>query len=432
LRAFINWLNAVALVLGGPGLFAVAFLDSSFISLPQINDVLVVLMVTEHKSRMPYYALMATLGSVAGCYVIYYLAEKGGETFLRKRLSSGRIDRALNLYKRHGLLALMVPALLPPPAPFKLFVLAAGLAEVRPLAFVSAIAVARGIRYLALGVLAIYYGDAALELMRTKGAVVASGLAGRTRRMTAAPELSIVVPLYNEEPNLLPLVAEITNALRPTAIQYELILVDDGSRDRTFEILTQIQHSDARVRVIRFTRNFGQTAGFAAGFAHARGRFIVTLDGDLQNDPADIPRLLEIARDFDIVCGWRQERKDDFLTRHVPSVAANWLLGLVSGVRIHDNGCSLKVFRAEVVKPLKLRPGSHRYLPALASQLGGRVTEVVVNHRPRQFGESKYGLSRTFKVASDLMRLRGLMREAIDPAADVPTLYEIATVLEAK
>jgi glycosyltransferase involved in cell wall biosynthesis len=250
--------------------------------------------------------------------------------------------------------------------------------------------------------------------------------------MTAAPELSIVVPLYNEEPNLLPLVAEITNALRPTAIRYELILVDDGSRDRTFEILTQIQHSDARVRVIRFTRNFGQTAGFAAGFAHARGRFIVTLDGDLQNDPADIPRLLEIARDFDIVCGWRQERKDDFLTRHVPSVAANWLLGLVSGVRIHDNGCSLKVFRAEVVKPLKLRPGSHRYLPALASQLGGRVTEVVVNHRPRQFGESKYGLSRTFKVASDLMRLRGLMREAIDPAADVPTLYEIATVLEAK
>jgi glycosyltransferase involved in cell wall biosynthesis len=250
--------------------------------------------------------------------------------------------------------------------------------------------------------------------------------------MTAAPELSIVVPLYNEEPNLLPLLAEITNALRPTTIQYELILVDDGSRDRTFEILTQIQHSDARVRVIRFTRNFGQTAGFAAGFAHARGRFIVTLDGDLQNDPADIPRLLEIARDYDIVCGWRKERKDDFLTRHVPSVAANWLLGLVSGVRIHDNGCSLKVFRAEVVKPLKLRPGSHRYLPALASQLGGRVTEVVVNHRPRQFGESKYGLSRTFKVASDLMRLRGLMREAIDPAADVPTLYEVATVLEAK
>ena len=178
MRAFINWLNAIALTMGGPGLFTIAFLDSSFISLPQINDVLVVLMVTGHKARMPYYALMATLGSVAGCYVIYYLAEKGGEVFLRKRLSTQRIDRALSLYKRHGLLALMVPALLPPPAPFKLFVLAAGLAEVRPLSFVTAIAVARGARYLALGVLAIYYGDAALELMRTRGAVIAGVVAG--------------------------------------------------------------------------------------------------------------------------------------------------------------------------------------------------------------------------------------------------------------
>ena len=178
MRAFINWLNAIALTLGGPGLFAVAFLDSSFISLPEINDVLVVLMVTEHKARMLYYAFMATFGSIAGCYVIYFLAEKGGETFLRKRLSSGRIDRALALYKRHGLLTLMVPALLPPPAPFKVFVLAAGLAGVRPLTFVTAIGVARIIRYVALGVLAIYYGDAALELMRTKGTVIASGLAG--------------------------------------------------------------------------------------------------------------------------------------------------------------------------------------------------------------------------------------------------------------
>jgi len=178
LRAFINWLNGVALLLGGPGLFVVAFLDSSFVSLPQINDVLVVLMVTEHKERMPYYALMATLGSVAGCYVIYYLAEKGGEALLRTRLSSGRIDRALAVYKRYGLFALVVPALLPPPAPFKLFVLAAGMANVRPLAFVSAIAVARGARYLALGVLAIYYGDAALELMRTQGAVIGMWLAG--------------------------------------------------------------------------------------------------------------------------------------------------------------------------------------------------------------------------------------------------------------
>jgi membrane protein YqaA with SNARE-associated domain len=143
------------------------------VSLPQINDILVVLMVTEHKAWMPLYVLMATLGSIAGCYVIYYLAERGGEAFIRKRLKPGHIDRTLALYKRHGLLALMVPALLPPPAPFKLFVLAAGVAEVRPLKFVLAIAVARGARYLALGILAIYYGDAALELMRTQGRLVA-------------------------------------------------------------------------------------------------------------------------------------------------------------------------------------------------------------------------------------------------------------------
>jgi glycosyltransferase involved in cell wall biosynthesis len=248
--------------------------------------------------------------------------------------------------------------------------------------------------------------------------------------MTSTPELSIVVPLYNEERNVVPLFDELTKTLRAAGISYELLLVDDGSRDRTFEALQRIQAADPRVRVVRFARNFGQTAAFAAGFAHARGRFIVTIDGDLQNDPADIPRLLATAREYDIVCGWRKDRKDDFLTRHVPSVVANWLLGVVSGVRIHDNGCSLKVFRAEVVKPLKLRPGSHRYLPALASQLGARVTEVVVNHRARQFGESKYGLSRTFKVVADLVRLRGLMRRAVDPAEPAPVLYEIATILE--
>jgi membrane protein YqaA with SNARE-associated domain len=173
MRSFITWIYGFALGLGGPGLLAVAFLDSSFISLPQINDILVVLMVTRHKGWMPYYALMATAGSIAGCYVIYYLAEKGGETFLRKRLHQGSIERALHLYKRHGLMALMVPAILPPPAPFKLFVLMAGLAEVRPVQFVLAIALARGARYLTLGVLAIWYGDAALELMRTRGREVA-------------------------------------------------------------------------------------------------------------------------------------------------------------------------------------------------------------------------------------------------------------------
>lgn len=179
MRSFIAWLYTAALGLGGPGLLAVAFLDSSFVPLPQINDVLVVLMVTQNKAWMPYYAAMATLGSVLGCYVIYYLAEKGGEAFLQKRLKSrGALDRALALYRRYGLLALVVPALLPPPSPFKVFVLAAGIAEVRPAQFVIAIALARGARYLALGVLAIYYGDAALELMRTRGREVALWVVG--------------------------------------------------------------------------------------------------------------------------------------------------------------------------------------------------------------------------------------------------------------
>ena len=178
MKSFIAWIYGFALAIGGPGLFVIAFLDSSFISLPQINDILVVLMVTQNKAWMPYYAAMATLGSMTGCFAIYYLAKRGGEAFLTKRLRAGRTERALALYKRYGLLALMVPALLPPPAPFKLFVLMAGVAKVPPVKFVAAIAAARGVRYLALGVLAVWYGDLALELMRTRGREVALGLVG--------------------------------------------------------------------------------------------------------------------------------------------------------------------------------------------------------------------------------------------------------------
>jgi len=244
------------------------------------------------------------------------------------------------------------------------------------------------------------------------------------------PEISVVIPLRDEERNVAPLHEELTAVMATLNVAYELILVDDGSEDGTFARLAEAQARDARVRVIRFTRNFGQTAAFAAGFGYARGRFIVTLDGDLQNDPGDIPGLLAIAATHDIVCGWRRDRKDNFLTRHVPSVVANWLLGLVTGIRLHDNGCSLKVFRAEVVKPLQLQPGMHRYLPAIASQLGGRVAEVVVNHRPRQFGRSKYGLSRTFRVVADLVHIRALMRRAVDPATKAPPLYQIQELLE--
>jgi membrane protein YqaA with SNARE-associated domain len=178
LRSFIASLYSFALSLGGPGLFAVAALDSSFVSLPQINDLLVVAMVLEQPGLMPYYAAMATLGSVVGCFVIYVLANKGGEAVLRRRLSSGRVDRALGLYRRYGVLALMVPALLPPPAPFKLFVLGAGVAGVRPLKFVLGIAIARGIRYGILGVLTIYYGQRAVALMQTNGPAIGLALAG--------------------------------------------------------------------------------------------------------------------------------------------------------------------------------------------------------------------------------------------------------------
>ncbi len=177
MKSFVSWIYGVALAVGGPGLLLIAFLDSSFISLPQINDILVVLMVTQHKPWMPYYALMATLGSIGGCYVIYYLAQKGGDAFLARRVRAGHTERALALYRRHGVLALMVPALLPPPAPFKLFVLMAGIAGVRPLKFVAAVGIARGLRYLALGLLSIWYGDLALELMQTRGREVALWLA---------------------------------------------------------------------------------------------------------------------------------------------------------------------------------------------------------------------------------------------------------------
>jgi glycosyltransferase involved in cell wall biosynthesis len=244
------------------------------------------------------------------------------------------------------------------------------------------------------------------------------------------PDISVVIPLLDEERNVEPLHAELTTVLRRQGVTYEILMVDDGSRDGTFDRLAEIQRRDPAVRLVRFQRNYGQTAAFAAGFERARGRLIVTSDGDLQNDPADIPRLLALASDHDVVVGWRRHRQDHWLTRHVPSVVANWLIGLVTGIRLHDNGCSLKVFRAEVVKPLKLRHGMHRYLPALASQLGPRVTEIEVAHRPRRHGRSKYGLSRTFRVVVDLLTLRRLMREALEGEAPEP-LYEIREVREA-
>ena len=242
-------------------------------------------------------------------------------------------------------------------------------------------------------------------------------------------DFSVVVPLLNEEASVDPLLEELIPVLDRSARPFEIILVDDGSQDATFARLAAWHAREPRLHVIRFSRNFGQSAAFTAGFVAARGRFVVTFDGDLQNDPADIPRLATMAERADIVCGWRRHRQDAFLTRHVPSVAANWLISLVSGVALHDNGCSLKVFRAATVTPLRLEPGMHRYLPAIASQLGRRVVEVEVHHRPRQFGRSKYGLSRTFRVLTDLFRLRALMRRAINRPESAPSLYEVAEAL---
>jgi glycosyltransferase involved in cell wall biosynthesis len=230
-------------------------------------------------------------------------------------------------------------------------------------------------------------------------------------------DLSIVIPIQNEAASLESLYRELTETLGPSQWSYELILVDDGSTDQSFEILSRLQGRDDRVRVIQFRRNFGQTAAFAAGFAEARGRLIVTSDGDLQNDPRDIPALVNRLENenFDIVCGWRRERKDPLLTRRVPSQLANRIISWATGVYLNDYGCSLKVFRAEVVKPLRLYGELHRFLPALASEVGVKIAEMPVNHRPRQHGRSKYGLSRTIRVLLDLVTVKFLLSYSTRP-----------------
>jgi glycosyltransferase involved in cell wall biosynthesis len=229
-------------------------------------------------------------------------------------------------------------------------------------------------------------------------------------------DLSVVIPIRNEAACLVELHRELTETLSAWGRPYELIVIDDGSTDDSFQILARLQAGDPRVRVIRFRRNFGQTAAFAAGFAHARGRIIVTSDGDLQNDPADIPALIEmIERGHDIACGWRKDRKDKFLSRRLPSMMANWLISVSTGVHLHDYGCSLKAFRAEVVKPLKLYGEMHRFLPAIASEQGVSIAERVVNHRARQHGHSKYGISRTIRVILDLLTVKFLLSYSTRP-----------------
>lgn len=231
------------------------------------------------------------------------------------------------------------------------------------------------------------------------------------------PDISVVIPIYNEALNIEKLHHELTEVLGQSRSSYELLMVDDGSSDGSFEILKRIQKTDAHVRAIQFRRNFGQTAAFAAGFAAARGRLIVTSDGDLQNDPRDIPLMVKRLDEggFDIVCGWRKDRQDAWINRRLPSQLANMLISWSTGVKLNDYGCSLKVFRAEVVKPLRLYGELHRFLPALASDVGVRIAEQAVNHRARIHGKSKYGISRTVRVVLDLITVKFLLSYSTRP-----------------
>ncbi len=231
------------------------------------------------------------------------------------------------------------------------------------------------------------------------------------------PAISIVVPVYNEEESVEPLYHKIRGACSELGSSYEMVFVDDGSRDRTFEILRGIHERDPSVKVVRFRKNFGQTAAMAAGFELANGELIVSMDGDLQNDPADIPKLLAKLREgYDVVCGWRKDRKDKLISRRIPSVAANWLIGRVTGVHIHDNGCSLKAYRASTIKNVVLYGEMHRFIPAMSTLTGARIVEIVVNHHPRRFGTSKYGIGRVWRVALDIVTVKMLSGFSSRPA----------------
>lgn len=229
--------------------------------------------------------------------------------------------------------------------------------------------------------------------------------------------ISIVIPVYNEEESILPLYQSLCRACEPLGKPYELIFIDDGSRDKTFDVLKRINKADSRVNVIRFRKNFGQTAAMAAGFEYASGEVIVSMDGDLQNDPLDIATLLsKIGEGFDVVCGWRKNRQDKLWTRRLPSLVANWIIGLVTGVKIHDNGCSLKAYRASVIKSVALYGEMHRFIPAMSTLAGAKITEIVVNHHPRRFGQSKYGIGRVWRVALDIITVKLITGSASRPA----------------
>ena len=229
-------------------------------------------------------------------------------------------------------------------------------------------------------------------------------------------KVSVVIPAYNEEKNISLLYRETREVLERFDRPWEIIFIDDGSSDTTLSVLQAIAEADQRVVVIAFRRNFGQTAAMSAGFDYATGEVIITMDGDLQNDPADIPRLLQkIEEGYDVVTGWRFDRKDAFINRRLPSIIANKIISWTTRVSLHDYGCTLKAFRREVIKNIRLYGEMHRFIPAIASGMGISYTEIKVNHRPRRFGSSKYGISRTIRVILDLITVKFLLSFATRP-----------------
>ncbi len=230
------------------------------------------------------------------------------------------------------------------------------------------------------------------------------------------PEISVIIPVFNESANLPLLIKKTVETLRLTGRTFEIIIIDDGSTDDSASILEEQSRMVPELKSIIFRRNFGQSAAMTAGFDHAKGEIVVSMDGDLQNDPGDIPLLIEkLEEGFDVVSGWRKDRKDKLISRRLPSVVANWLIGKSTGVMLHDYGCSLKAYRRDVAKNLLLYGELHRFIPVLASQYGARITEVEVRHHPRTAGSSKYGIGRTYRVIIDLLLMLFFQKFATSP-----------------
>ena len=251
-------------------------------------------------------------------------------------------------------------------------------------------------------------------------------------------DLSVIVPLYNEEDSVTPLYNAIVKSVDRMGINYEMLFVDDGSKDNTVPTASKLAFNDPRLRVVKFRRNYGQTPAMAAGIDNAVGRILVTMDGDLQNDPDDIPMLVrKIDEGYDIVVGWRHKRQDKLITRKIPSIVANWLIGKITGVPIKDNGCSLKAYKANVIKKIPLYSEMHRFIPAMSSLAGTKVAEVKVKHHAREFGESKYGLTRIYKVFIDLITIKTILSSFSNPlkvfsiVAGIPAIIGILAFIAA-